>query len=251
MILFATDYDGTIRFEEGIKEKDLAALRELKRQGNLIAIVTGRSLASLVVEIDMYNIPCDYLVGNNGGIILNDKLEIIKRYEINFKEALEIIDHLKDKDLINIYVDDGITSGQHQDEDFVGIYASFKKVPMSEVINEGVIVGVKTKVASEQVAAKLIKEINGYNLKSAIAYQNKNMIDIVPNGVSKATAVEFLADYLKPEKIYTIGDADNDIPMIKEFNGFALANANDRVKASASKVFAGVSEAIEYILDNK
>ena len=70
-------------------------------------------------------------------------------------------------------------------------------------------------------------------------------IDINSNQVSKATAVEFLIDYLKLNKseIVAIGDNMNDLPLF-EHAGFriAMGNSVDELKKVADLVTKSVSD---------
>ncbi|MDZ4770329.1 MAG: Cof-type HAD-IIB family hydrolase [Chloroflexota bacterium] len=79
-----------------------------------------------------------------------------------------------------------------------------------------------------------------------------DMLEIIPNGVSKASALKRLAFELNipPERIMAIGDAENDIEMLQFAGlGVAMGHADERVKAAANHVVAsnnddGVAEAL-------
>lgn len=85
------------------------------------------------------------------------------------------------------------------------------------------------------------------------------LLEILPNGASKASGLKKLADRLGilPEEIMAIGDANNDLEMI-EFAGLGIAmgNANEQVKAIAQDITDtnennGVAKAIEKHILNK
>ncbi|WP_155963855.1 Cof-type HAD-IIB family hydrolase [Streptococcus ruminantium] len=65
------------------------------------------------------------------------------------------------------------------------------------------------------------------------------LLEILPNGASKASGLQKLANRLGilPEEIMAVGDANNDLEMI-EFAGLGIAmgNANDEVKAIAQDI---------------
>ncbi len=247
MKLLASDYDGTIRFRGGISEEDLTAISEFKKAGNYFVIVTGRSLASLVKENEIYKLNCDYIAGDNGGIILDKDLNIVFRKEINPQEAMEIIEYLQEIELENFYVDDGFISGLYKEEEFKEEYSGFKKLPLQEILDGGVFVGIKVKSKDSETSSMVKKQIDNLNLTTAVAYQNKNYVDIVPAGTSKLTAVDFIKEKLNPTEIYTIGDGENDLPMIEGYDGYTLDNASDFVKAAATKTFTTVAQAITHI----
>lgn len=58
----------------------------------------------------------------------------------------------------------------------------------------------------------------------------------MPKGINKFAGVKMIADSLglAPDEVMACGDADNDIPMLEYAGlGVAVANANERVKATA------------------
>ena len=48
--------------------------------------------------------------------------------------------------------------------------------------------------------------------------------------------------------IFTIGDGLNDIPMIKDFNGYAMINAVDELKEISINEYESVSNLIDEII---
>lgn len=61
-------------------------------------------------------------------------------------------------------------------------------------------------------------------------------LELMPKGINKFAGVKMIADSLglAPDEVMACGDADNDIPMLEYAGlGVAVANANERVKATA------------------
>ena len=85
------------------------------------------------------------------------------------------------------------------------------------------------------------------------------LLEILPDGASKASGLKKLADRLSilPEEIMAIGDANNDLEMIAFAGlGIAMGNANEQVKAIAQDITDtnennGVAKAIEKHILNK
>jgi len=80
------------------------------------------------------------------------------------------------------------------------------------------------------------------------------LLEFVPEGITKGEGIRFLADYLNiPIKnTIAVGDAENDIPMIKYAGlGVAMENADNAVKQAADYVTkynnnnSGIAEVIE------
>jgi HAD superfamily hydrolase (TIGR01484 family) len=245
--VFASDYDGTIRFENGISAEDLKMIRLWRAAGNKFGIVTGRSLGSLYHELPLYQLEYDFLIGNNGGIIVDHEHTIIDRQLIDFQEVTMIIDQLNKEAILNYYIDDGIVSGQHFYEDYHGIFSGFKKVPAQEVLQQQLIAGIKVKFATSDEAKAFCERIQP-SLVSAVGFINKNFVDIVGAKASKYYGVKMISEYLDTKLIYCMGDADNDLSMLRGFNGYTLHHAADDIKSSASACFGSLAEAIKRIM---
>lgn len=52
------------------------------------------------------------------------------------------------------------------------------------------------------------------------------------------------------ENIYTIGDGDSDIYMVRDYKGYAIKNAQKELKKVAIKEYNSVSDLIKDILNN-
>lgn len=50
MVILASDYDGTLFFGEGIDQKDLDMIHELRNLGGKFGIVSGRSVSAIIEE---------------------------------------------------------------------------------------------------------------------------------------------------------------------------------------------------------
>ena len=68
-------------------------------------------------------------------------------------------------------------------------------------------------------------------------FHNTRYTDILAKDISKASELLKLFYQLKAEQLYTIGDGENDISMLKAAGtGVAMGNASDHVKAAADEV---------------
>ena len=77
MILFASDFDGTLHFLDPewngyFKQKDLKAIQQFRKDGNVFGLCTGRPLYGL--EDDLIGGPeMDYIIASTGGVITDIK----------------------------------------------------------------------------------------------------------------------------------------------------------------------------------
>ncbi len=69
---------------------------------------------------------------------------------------------------------------------------------------------------------------------------NRNMVSIMPNGIDKGYAINVLRKMLNPGVVIAMGDAENDVPMLKAADiAIAVNNAIPEVKSIAHYVTRG------------
>ena len=64
--LIASDFDGTIGTGGQLK-KDIEAIEEFRRRGNLFGLVSGRNIAGLRKMRERTGVPVDFLLSDSGG----------------------------------------------------------------------------------------------------------------------------------------------------------------------------------------
>ena len=95
------------------------------------------------------------------------------------------------------------------------------------------------------------------NQQLELVYSEASSLECSPAGVSKGSGLKRLCGLLDipMEACIAVGDADNDLPMIRAAGlGIAMGNAPDHVKAAADRVVAvqdhgGCAQAILMLLD--
>ena len=96
----------------------------------------------------------------------------------------------------------------------------------------------------ERVISKLFTIIELFLINNSVTSD-----DIVKHTVNKANGVDFVYKLLKNnnqsiDKILVAGDSNNDIEMIKRYDGYAQINANEKIKAITDKYFNFISDII-------
>ena len=82
MKILASDFDGTLKRQGRIEPQDLNAIQRFRRHGHQFGIVTGRSIAMLMCEAGPLQIPFDFVIGNNGGIVVDQQLRVLHRFDL-------------------------------------------------------------------------------------------------------------------------------------------------------------------------
>lgn len=264
--LIASDMDGTLfNSRHEISDRNAAAILEAQKKGVLFALCTGRISQYGALHVNDKGISCPVIGGNGGAIWDDTKKEIISQHPIEADIAMAVDDLLHHYGMLYYaFLADNIVSS---DEKINHPNASWKDGAMTKAY--GIPFGggrekMRNAVENEQpfkffvarqpddVYEKVlaeVKKIKGIYVTSA----GKNSIEIMKDGVNKCSGVEELAAMygIPMEKVMTMGDYDNDIPMIRAAGlGVAMGNALDEVKACADYVTDtndndGVAKAIE------
>lgn len=256
MKIVASDFDHTLFFPEkvfadnskNIASTDLAAIAKWRARGNLFGIITGRSYSMLMQRIKTISLHCDFIICLTGAVSYDENGKIISQKSIDNADTRFIISmpimqrsrHIACFTAYNEYVcvqsECSWFNNMQGKEEFVQI-DSFMAQCLKGVCQ------ISLQYADNVEAAQAAAEIN--SLSTALcAYQNNEAVDIVRSDVDKATSLlQFLtANNWTGDNVYTIGDGDNDLSMIKRFSGFTLDSAGKNIKEQANKVYISVGQ---------
>lgn len=191
-MILAADFDGTIYIDFCISEKDIQAIRDFQHAGNLFAIVTGRSYASLYPLIEEKITP-DVIIANNGGHIFvteNRKLVEIFTTSISRDKAQEFLEYY----------------GKKIDNE-MAIFTENGKENQIENVNRPIMA----------LAIYSDSEIPNYFPEDFDFHYSIGVIDVVKKGINKQRGIEIIKKYYKFDgEIIAIGDDFNDIIFLKE-----------------------------------
>lgn len=190
-MILAADFDGTIFIDGKVSAKDIRAIRDFQASGNLFAIVTGRSFASLTPLIEG-KIKPDSLICNNGGhIFVKDKNEL--------REVLKAEIHPdKARDFLKFY--------ENKIDNQLAIFTESAKINNLENINESIMA----------LAIYSDDEIVNHFPEDFDFHYSIGVIDVVKKGINKQGGIDFIKDYYSFNgEIIAIGDDYNDIDFLK------------------------------------
>lgn len=254
MKILASDYDGTLRSAPLVSEEDKKAIHEFRQQGNMFAIVTGRSMESLQLEIAKNGFEYDFIITNNGGVIYDNQGKLLQCVYMEYSHAISIVQYIKTLDCVSYVINDGyhrykFSVDKNQiDHKYANLNDSI--VSEVEILDKGKIAQIVISLNDSQLAQEIANYINVNYKGYAIAYVNVNCVDIVPNGVSKGEALAIMETHLdlNHDDIYAIGDSYNDLSMIEAFHGCCVSYAVDDVKVKCEAVFDSVADCIHALL---
>lgn len=232
-ILFS-DFDSTLYVNKDIPKENIDAINSFRERGNLFVIATGRSFVDLERKLEVYPINFDYLIIGHGSVILNRNKEVIKAFTIDSTTTKMVIDSL-DEFKLNI-ID----------------YILFDCYRSHVDINSNQITKIMIRVKDLDNARKISVYLNNkYNriIKSYVIV-NSILVEVTSANTDKSEAIKEVIRIENVDKsnVYTIGDASNDLEMIRDYNGFGMVNSEQEVKDAAKKLYNNVYDLINDII---
>lgn len=200
MKLLVSDYDGTLKSSVKNLKINIETIKEFVSQGNTFCIATGRPYDSIKKEIDLYKIPYNYLICNNGLTIFDNNDNLLYSKVMDIEDIIFFLKFAninpKNYSLYNIY---GIKSNINV------IYVKISNLGLSQI-------------------CQMKKDINNwFNDLSVYTSFNNLYLESKTNkalGIKKLMEIERLS--FDANDIYTVGDYKNDLDMLKEFNGYKV-----------------------------
>lgn len=243
MKIIGSDYDGTLNYG-GIDEAKLAAIEKWRNAGNIFALVSGRGPDGVLELYEEKKFGCDYLIANNGAVILKPDGEEIYVAKCDPKMAKPLVKHLFENGCEWAHVQTNFYCRVFADEKNCtkkGEYTleTMPDVPYFSQIN--------TQLPTFEESAKVTASVNEAFGEELNPLQNGECLDIVRKDINKAVGLYKLAEILssKKEDIIAVGDNINDTHMIAEFRSYAMENAVDSIKELADFVTPSVTDLIQ------
>ena len=264
--MIASDMDGTLfNSKQEISDRNAAAILSAQKKGVLFALCTGRISQFGALHVNFKGISCPVIGANGGGIWDDAEKKIVSSHPILAQVAVEVDELLHHYGVVYYaFTADNIVSC---DEKINHPNASWKDGVMTKTYGMPFGGGrekMRKAVGKEKtfkffvarqpddIHAKLAEDLR--KIKGIyVTASGKNSFEIMKDGVNKCSGVEELAAMhgIPMENVMTLGDYDNDMPMIRAAGlGVAMGNALEKVKAAADYVTDtndndGVGKAIE------
>ncbi len=248
--LIALDLDGTTITHAGeLRPAVHAAVRAVADAGHHVTIATGRTIMGTLPILAALGIERGFAVCCNGALTLRldpdlaDGYEVIDEVTFDPGPALDLLEGSWPDATVAVEDGDGgfKVSSPFPDGDLLG---EVTVVPWAELKSRPVTrVCFYSPSGSAEDFIKLTEAIGLHGVNYAVGFSA--WLDISPEGVSKASALEMVRRDLRVEPRYTIaiGDQRNDLEMLHwAARGVAMGNAPDEVKAVADEVTSSVDD---------
>lgn len=236
-ILF-TDMDGTILFSDNgktyFKESDLDAIKEFQQRGNLIVINSGRALPWIVAPLEGYLLP-DYMIAGTGSIIADSHQQILHEEPVSFTAIKKIINEYESDIPLTVHTKDNVFSCNQKKQ------YNLPTTPISSIdlLKTEKLYGMSFHFKDNKSAKAFADWLEKSDHQEVRAFVNIQDVDMACRDCSKGNAINILCQKLgfMHEQIYAIGDAENDIDMLRATKHGCEAH---RYKTTNSSPFSNI-----------
>ncbi len=248
--LIALDLDGTTIHHDGSMSPAVRqAVADVAEAGVHVVIATGRAIVATMPLIADLGLEHGFAVCSNGAVTLEldpdhpDGYRILETVTFDPGPALEML-RGSWPDAVVAVEELGVgfkVSAPFPDGELMGELRVVSWEELSESPATRVTFRSPTGTAEDFLA--LVERIGLHGVSYAVGFTA--WLDINPEGVSKASALELIRRRLGVETVHTVavGDQRNDIEMLQwAARGVAMGNAPDEVKVAADEVTTHVDE---------
>lgn len=244
--LIALDVDGTVLREDGeLADSVVRQVARVRDLGHEVTIATGRSVAMTLPILDRLSITPEYVVCSNGAITLKRDADAPVGYSREFVETF-------DPSPVLTTVRESLEHANFAVEDETGLYrftgwfpdgalgGASEEVEFDELLGR---VATRVVVISPEHAIEdflsVVERMGLHKVSYNVGWTA--WLDIAPDGVNKATALERVRGLLgvPRSRVLAVGDGRNDIDMLEwaslEGRGVAMGQAPPEVKSAASE----------------
>lgn len=247
-ILFS-DFDGTLYINATISDADREALRRWRAAGNLFALASGRHVSALKEHLAQEGIEWDYLLCLNGAEAYDRDGQLLFETPIAISLLPELYRTMVQEDgcakvcygsradrIRTEHCSDLNPEHTHYSESHLDSFEKFTQI-CTAMQTESEAPAVKKRVL-ERFGDFVCAELNG------------RCIDVNARGVSKSSGIAKLIERIGLDKacVYTIGDNFNDLCMLTDYNGYAVAHAPEAVRTQTGRTVKSIAELIDQVM---
>lgn len=255
-MILISDYDYTLCNHDDMTKTpiNLSAVQRWRKQNNIFIIATGRSVSALRFDFPEYRDYADYIVFNDGALVLDNHDCPISADHVPAKTTESLREILERHD----YVDDHSVISYHESRDLQGIRLNsnkfrlwFKSKDDCVAIAEAITTYLPTKLKCH-----IYHDVPNFDIRlNWISEDMHYLIEVINRGTDKSTGVKAVLNKLQcsnyaNEHIYAVGDDLNDHGMLEQFNGYVVSNAKPTLlsRFPSSRVVDSVASLINQII---
>jgi len=245
--IVALDIDGTVLREDGsLGDATAAEVTRVVGLGHEVMLATGRSVSMTLPVVDTLGITPRFLVCANGAIVLGRDNDAPLGYS---QVHVEVFDPTEVLTTIRGHLEDASYAVEDADGTFryTGFFPDEALSGSSIKVEFGELLGIEATrvvvISPDHATEDFLSVVDLMGLHK-VSYNVgwTAWLDIAPDGVNKATGMQFVSDELgiPVDRVLAIGDGRNDIDMLEWAVaggglGVAMGQAPPEVLAVASE----------------
>ena len=236
--LIATDLDGTLNnSEHEISRENREAIAYFQSEGGHVTLATGRSPQGVDQPLAAVRFNAPIILSNGCLIVHHETREVLFETYLN-PQSRAFCQAAKDafpEVTLEVHKKEGV---------WVFDFNTYSKLHL-EIVGIPPVLGGKLDEAADPWRKTLFlgtpKELTALLAWAAswdtraysFCFSNPVMLEMQSVSANKGNGVAFVADYLgiSHDKVYCVGDEQNDLPMLTRFHGYAPDNASAEIKA--------------------
>lgn len=249
--LIACDLDETLIGEDKqVSKENKLAIHQAQQKGVKFVIATGRGYRTVqdtLVELGLVDLPAEYVISFNGGVITENKNNQVLEFNgITFEQGEQLFNFGLNYDVcMHIYTEDDVYIYNFHEEEKAYLNGRInncieliepsieflRDIPLVKVLYQNL-----DKHYLEQIHADITPIVQD---AFDISYSSNRYIEFNHQGVNKGSALLRLADRLgiPHNQTIAIGDNTNDLTMIKAAElGVSVQNGTPDVKKAANYI---------------
>lgn len=249
--LLALDIDGTIvDFDGEMTDRVRDAIRAADAAGHHVVIATGRSVFGALAVAKRLDLTHGWMVCSNGSITVEldpereggwrvseavtfDPKPALERMRAALPAALILVE---DRELHRW------ATGEFPQSEIM-TELNMHRVPFEELPGTAVRIVLRDPDSTSEAFAEAVEAMGLHGVTYSVGWSN--WLDIAPDGVSKASALEAVRQRLglEPEVTFAAGDGSNDLEMIGwAHRAVAMGQAVEELKEIATEVTGTIEE---------
>lgn len=243
--LVALDVDGTlVNGSNEMSDEVRETVRAIRDAGIETVISTGRAIPGVMDTVDKLGFTEGYAVASNGAVVFQyDPVEVIHSVTFDASDAVRrVMEQVPDAIVAVEEVGTGFRVNRpFPEEEFSG---QFVVDDVEKLIAEPVTrVVIRSTDHTPAEFTAIVHDLGLTGTNYFIGYSA--WLDLAPEGVSKASGLDFLCRRLgiAQADVLAVGDGNNDLEMLEwAGRGVAMGHGPDTLQAVADAVTAGIDD---------
>lgn len=247
-ILFS-DFDGTLFVNGTVSDEDREALLRWRAAGNLFAMASGRHVSALQEHLAREGIEWDYLLCLNGAEAYDRDEQMLFETPIDIALLPELYRTMAQEDGW-AKVCYGSRADRIKTAHCSDLNPKHTHYPEPHLVSIEKFTQICTAMQTESEASAVKERVMERFGDFVCAELNGHCIDVNARGVSKSSGIARLIERIGLDRscVYTIGDNFNDLCMLTNYNGYAVAHALEPVRLQTGRTVKNVAELVDQVM---